>query len=186
MLFAAHNGIAPEGLVPAASIVAIAQPDTWTSQTLQSFYLAYLAGADVINCSWHSRWLLEPVVDVVNELAIAGRQGKGTAVVFAAGNEGKQLTAHMHEAGIEKAITVGAHDKAGQPLPTSNFGSMIDFWVFGGRTISTDQSGSYASFAGTSLSAAIVSGYMALLFSQDQTLTLQQAQQQLAYLMEAE
>ena len=184
VLFGAQNGIAPEGLVPAATLVAIAQPDTWTSHTLQSFYIAYLAGADVINCSWHSRWLLQPVVDVVNELSVAGRRGKGTAVVFAAGNEGKQLTAQMHEASIASAITVAAYDRYDQPLPKSNFGAMVDLWVFGGHAVSTATSGQYGSFAGTSLSAAIVSGYMALLFSRCPELQLKQAQQQLADLME--
>lgn len=184
VLFAAQNGVAPEGLVPAATLVAIAQPDTWTSHTLQSFYIAYLAGADVINCSWHSRWLLQPVVDVVNELAVAGRQGKGAAVVFAAGNEGKQLTSEMHEAAIASAITVAADDKYGQPLPKSNFGAMVDLWAFGGPAVSAAPAGQYGSFAGTSLSAAIVSGYMALLFSRYPELQLEQAQQQLADLME--
>jgi len=184
VLFAAQNGVAPEGLVPAATLVAIAQPDTWTSHTLQSFYIAYLAGADVINCSWHSRWLLQPVVDVVNELAAIGRQGKGTAVVFAAGNEGKQLTAQMHEAAIASAITVSAYDRYGQPLPKSNFGAMVDLWAFGGPAVSTAPKGQYGRFTGTSLSAAIVSGYMALLFSRYPELQLKQAQQQLADLME--
>ncbi len=186
VLFAGHNGVAPEGIVPAATVVAIAQPDTWTSHTLQSFYLAYLAGADVINCSWHSRWLLQPLVDVVNELVIAGRKGKGTAIVFAAGNEGKQLTAGMHEAAIENVMTVGANDSNGQPLLSSNFGAMVDFWVYGGDSMTTANSGLYLRFSGTSLSAAIVSGYLALLLSHNPELQLKQAQQQLANMLEIE
>lgn len=184
VLFARHNQIAPEGIVPAATFIAITQPDTWTSHTLQSFYLAHLAGADVINCSWHSRWLLQPVVDVVDELAEAGRMGKGTAVVFAAGNEGRELTAELHEAAIRSAISVGALDRNGDPLPKSNFGAMVDLWATGEPRTSTTNNGHYGFFAGTSLSAAVISGYLALMFSADPQLRLQQAQQQLSNKME--
>lgn len=179
ILFALHNQQLPEGLVPKAHFVGIAQADTWTSQTLQSFYMAYLAKADVINCSWHSQWLLEPVQDVVDELSRYGREGKGIAVVFAAGNEGKLLALGMHEASMASAIVVGTTDIQGRPLKTSNFGEGVDIWVSGEKIKSTDARGSYSYFSGTSLSAAIISGYIALLISTDPSLDLTQIQSQL-------
>ncbi|MCP4320316.1 MAG: S8 family serine peptidase [Psychromonas sp.] len=81
-----------KGMVPLADFIAIRQPDTWTSNTILSFQLAKLSNADVINCSWHSLWLLEPIYDVISDLARYGRSGKGTAVVFSAGNQGKKIT----------------------------------------------------------------------------------------------
>lgn len=179
ILFSAHNGQAPEGLVPKADFVGISQADTWTSQTLQSFYLAYLAKADVINCSWHTQWLLEPVQDVVDELSRYGRGGKGTAVVFAAGNEGKHLTPRMHEASIANAIVVGASSREGHHLESSNFGDSVDIWVFGGQATSVDHNESYSYFSGTSLAAAITTGYVALLLEQNSSLSLAQIQDQL-------
>lgn len=184
ILFAAHNQQLPEGLVPKANFVGINQPDTWTSQTLQSFYIAYLAKADVINCSWHSQWLLEPVQDVVDELSRYGRAGKGTAVIFAAGNEGKLLIPGMHEASIKSAIVVGATNAHGKPLKTSNFGESVDVWMSGEKITSTDASGSYSYFAGTSLSAVIVSGYVALTINSNPLMDLAQIQTQLIKIFE--
>jgi subtilisin len=179
ILFGAHNGQAPEGLVPKADFVGISQADTWTSQTLQSFYLAYLAKADVINCSWHTQWLLEPVQDVVDELSRYGRSGKGAAVVFAAGNEGKHLTPRLHEATIASAIVVGASNAQGHPLTFSNFGGSVDVWAFGEPVTSVDHYQNYRSFSGTSLAAAITTGYIGLLLERNPSLTLIQVQDQL-------
>lgn len=184
ILFAAHNRQMPEGLVPRANFVAISQPDTWTSQTLQSFYIAYLAKADVINCSWHSQWLLEPVQDVVDELGRNGRAGKGTAVVFAAGNDGQLLLPGMHEASMASAIVVGATNAHGKPLRTSNFGESIDVWAPGEKITSTNVSGNYSYVAGTSLSAAIVSGYIALLINANPLWDLAQLKTQLIAISE--
>lgn len=174
VLFGLHNRRAPEGLVPKASFIGISQRDTWTSQTLQSFYIAYLAKADVINCSWHSQWLLEPIEDVVDVMALEGREGKGVAVVFAAGNQGKLLTPNMHEASIANAIVVGATDANGMPLKSSNFGHTVDIWSMSEKIISTDANGGYSYFSGTSVSAAIITGYIALLIANDPTLDVDQ------------
>lgn len=179
ILFGVHNGIAPEGLAPKANFVGIGQADTWTSQTLQSFYLAYLAKADVVNCSWHSWLLLEPVQDVVNELSTYGRDGKGTAVVFAAGNEGKHITPYMHEASIESAIVVGAKRANGRPQKYSNFGETVDIWAFGEPVASIDNHKYYSHFSGTSLAAAIATGYIALLLEKNPALSLIELQNQL-------
>ncbi|MCL1090360.1 S8/S53 family peptidase [Shewanella profunda] len=174
VLFGLHNHRAPEGLAPKANFVGISQRDTWTSQTLQSFYIAYLAKADVINCSWHSQWLLEPIEDVVDVMGREGREGKGVAVVFAAGNKGKLLTLGMHEASIASAIVVGATDANGKPLKSSNFGNTVDVWVFSEKIISADANGSYSYFSGTSVSAAIITGYIALLIANDPSLDVDQ------------
>ncbi|PTA48516.1 hypothetical protein C9I43_15620 [Shewanella morhuae] len=182
ILFGAHNRKLPEGLVPNADFVGISQADTWTSHTLQSFYLAYLAKADVINCSWHTQWLLEPVQDVVDELSRYGRGGKGAAVIFAAGNEGQHIEARMHEASISSAIVVGANNTEGMPLKFSNFGGFVDFWAFGGPVISAAHNQDYSYFSGTSLAAAITTGYVALLLERDPSLSSAQLQSQLKQL----
>jgi len=179
VIFAAHNDIGITGIAPEAELIAVRHVDTWTSKTLISFHLARLAGADIINASWHSQWLLQPIADAVTELAENGREGKGIAVVFAAGNQGKKILPFSTEAAIDQALVVGALNRRGQRLPNSNHGDSVDMFVYGGSLRTTLPDNEYGEFAGTSLSAAIVSGTAALLLSENPDLTLAQLQQRL-------
>ncbi len=179
VLFAAVNGNLVEGLVPDAELVAIRQPNTWTSETLLAFQVAKLAGADVINCSWHSQWLLEPISDVVRDLALHGRGGKGVAVVFAAGNEGEELTAGLHEAVLNEAIVVGSCNSEGKRAKYSNWGESVDVFFDSKPRMSTARFGKYAKINGTSLAAANASGFIAKLLSGDSTLALADIEVQL-------
>ncbi|WDD98520.1 S8 family peptidase [Thalassomonas actiniarum] len=184
IIFAAHDGRGIKGIAPEADLIALRQPDTWTSNTLLSFQLAKLAGADVINCSWHSQWLLQPVVEIVNELAYNGRDKKGIVVVFAAGNQGRKITAGSSEASIEQALVVGAGDGQGKPLDFSNYGPSVDFYAYGGKARTTLVSGQYGSFSGTSLASAIVSGFSALLIAEQPDITLAELSRRLDLLMQ--
>jgi subtilisin family serine protease len=162
------------GLAPNAELIALSHVDTWTSKTLLTFQLARLEGADIINCSWTSPWLTEPVADVINDLSQYGREGKGSAVVIAAGNNGKDVKDQFTEASIDSAIVVGAHDAQFSPLAISNYGDSVDLFSFGGRVSvpGTDDNMHY--LAGTSLAAAVVSGISALLLADEPTLTLKE------------
>jgi hypothetical protein len=167
------------GIAPKAGLVAIRQWDTLTSKTLLAFQTAQLANADIINCSWNSHWLLQPVADVVTELSENGREGKGAAVIFSAGNEGEKIEPLSIEASLESAIVVGAVNYKGNVLANSNYGSSVDLFVFGKRVRSTIPFGQYGRFSGTSLSAAITSGLAALLLSLQPEMNLQQLEQKL-------
>jgi len=172
------NGIAPE-----ASLIAIRQPDTWTSNTLVSFQVAKLEGADVINCSWHSHFLLQPVADVINDLSFHGRNGKGIAVVISAGNDNQQITRYSSESAISSAIVVGAVNELNhQKLSFSNYGQSVDLMMYGKSVKSLIVGGGYGRFAGTSLSAAIVSGISALIIAEKPDITLKQLTDKLAQL----
>ena len=172
-VFAAHNGVGIDGIAPQASLIAIRQPDTWTSDTLLSFYLSKLSQADIVNASWRSEWLLEPVADIVADLAQNGRRGKGSAVVFSAGNSGMELTGEDSEAQLQAAVVIGAANGQGQRTRFSNYGQSVDLYVYG-KASPAVVPGGYGRFSGTSLSAAVASGYFALLLSQDPSLTLYQ------------
>lgn len=181
IICARHNDIGINGIAPEAALIAIRHPDTWTSRTILGFYLAKIAGADVINCSWKSRYLLEPVADVITDLTTTGRKGKGTAVVFAAGNEGKALTGRDSEAALPGVITVGAAGADGKPLKYSNFGSEVDVFTFGRNILTTDRGEKkYSYFSGSSASAAIVSGTIALILSREPDLELTDLQQKIS------
>lgn len=181
IIFGRHNGIGVDGIAPAAELIAIRDATTWTSATLLSFNLARLAGADVINCSWNSRLVLEPVADTIADLATRGREGKGVALVFAAGNEGLVLQEKGIEAGLPEVIAVGAVGTRGQRLRFSNFGDGVDLFAFGDSILTTSNGPEkYGFFSGTSASAAIVSGVAALLLSRDPAMDLSSLRQQLA------
>ena len=177
VIFAAHDGKGIDGIAPAAGLIALRQPDTWTSQTLLSFYLSKLSHADIINASWGSPWLLEPMADIVDDLAQNGRSGKGVAVVFSAGNSGLELVddnaSARTEAQIASAVVIGSDDGHGKRTRFSNYGKTVDAYVYGKPVAAVTPQG-YGRFSGTSLSAAVVSGYFALLLSRDPSLTLDQ------------
>jgi len=181
VLFAQHNKLGVRGIAPKAELVAIRQTDTWTSNSLLSFYLVKLAQADVLNCSWQSPILLQPVQEVIKDLVRTGRQGKGMAVVFSAGNQGKLLKPASTEASMVEVITVGAVDAKGKRLKLSNFGPLVEVYTFGQNiwTTDADLTKKYKGFTGTSLSAAIVSGLIALDLSLDKNLSLAQIRKRL-------
>ncbi len=181
VIFALHNGIGVDGIAPESSLIAIRHPDTWTSKTILSFYLAKLAKADVVNCSWHSQYLLEPVEDVIRDLTNTGRDGKGTTVVFAAGNQARTLTAGSSEASIKGVLAVGSVNKTGNKLRFSNYGEQVDIFTLGRDILTTNSSTSrkYIRFSGTSASAAIISGLIALLLSDNAELRLDEIKKNL-------
>lgn len=183
IIFARHNGLGGNGIAPGADLIAIRHPDTWTSRTLLSFYLAKIAGADIINCSWKSRWLPEPLADIITDLIRTGRGGKGIVLVFAAGNEGIDLAGQGSEAVLPGVFAVGAVGPAGKRLKFSNFGGDVDLDACG-ENILTTHSGSvkYSRFSGTSAAAAVVSGTIALLLSRERNLSLAEIQGQAAAL----
>lgn len=181
IVFAAHNEKGVDGIAPNAELIAIRQPETWTSNTLLSFNIARSNNADIINCSWNSHWLLEPMVDIINDLSTYGRDGKGTAVIFAAGNDGKLIEKNSIEASIDSAIVVASSNFLGnKPLKTSNYGDSIDLLVYGQVAKTTLPGGKYGPFSGTSLASAIISGVSSLLLSENPQLTLNELQDKLS------
>lgn len=172
VLFGLVDGKGAEGLVPDANLIAIRQPNTWTSQTLLAFQVATLAKADIINCSWRSQWLLEPVKDVIQDLAVHGRDKKGVAVVFAAGNDGVEIQENQYEASISEAIVVGAYSRPGQRARYSNWGKTVDVFFDGSALLTTANRQNHTNLNGTSLAAARTTGFIAQLLFLESELTL--------------
>ncbi|RHW78000.1 hypothetical protein D1094_03500 [Colwellia sp. RSH04] len=179
IIFAAHNRIGIDGIAPEAELISLRQPKTWTSSTLLSFQLAKLAGASIINCSWHSQILLQPLAEVIEDLSVNGREGKGIAVVISAGNKGIEVKPNSNESAINSAIIVGANNQHFSRLAYSNYGESVDLFAYGKVVKSTTSTGKYGTFSGTSLAAAIISGLSALLLSEKPELTIEQLTQQL-------
>jgi len=154
IIFAQHNGIGIDGIAPKANLIAIRQTTNITSDTIVAFTVAKKAGADIINCSWNSPILLEPVYDVIKALS------HDTAIVFAAGNSHKKILPYSTEASIKEVVTVGATQGY------SNYGDMVDFKILSG-IMTTKQNGTYGKFGGTSATAPMISGLLALKIAQN-------------------
>ena len=161
IIFAQHNGIGVDGIAPKANLIAIRQTTNITSDTIISFTVAKKAGAHIINCSWNSPLLLEPVYDVIKALS------KDTAIVFAAGNSAKKIEPYSIEPSIPEVVTVGATQKY------SNYGEVVDFKIASG-IMTTKQNGTYGKFGGTSATAPIISGLLALKIAQNKNKPIQE------------
>ncbi|MCU4676763.1 S8 family serine peptidase [Catenovulum sp. 2E275] len=183
VIFARANEFLPDevaGLATDAGLIAIRQTKSWASYTLESLHIAKLAQADVINMSWQTQLLLEPIKDAIDGLAQTGRDGKGALVVIAAGNSGNMIKANSTEASIESAVVVGALDTSGIPARFSNFGKSISAWMPGYSAKVTAKNNAYSGFGGTSYAAAYGTGIIALLLASEPELTASNVKQKLA------
>lgn len=182
VILGAHNNQGPDGIIPDARLIAIRQTKQWTSHTLLALSVAARAGAEIINCSWHSESLMQPVADIVNDLAKWGRAGRGLPIVFAAGNKGKVISINEHEAAIRSAIVVGALDQSFQIAVFSNRGPSVDVYFPGSKLLSTNVNNKYGKYSGTSFSAALATGYIALLIASNYEISLAEINNKLSLL----
>jgi subtilisin family serine protease len=135
---------------------------------LQSFSNAEKLGSDIINCSWGTvnGEITDAERDVINDLATNGRNGLGTIIVFASGNQGRDSS--MAESKLDVVFNVGSISPDGKRANYSNYGPTLDF-VAPGSVLSLDysgddgkQSGDLTMSTGTSFAAPIVSGVIGL------------------------
>jgi subtilisin family serine protease len=123
------------GVAPDACLMPIRVAGLGSILQSEAFYWAVEYGADVISCSWgppdgsifsnSDNDFIFPIPDHTN-LAIRyatskGRQGKGTPVVFAAGN-GKEPVKNDGYAAHECVFAIGATNKADKPTIYSDYG----------------------------------------------------------------
>ena len=134
----------------------------------EGIMVAVEQGAEVINLSLGS-FADSPILKKTVEYALS----QGVVLVAATGNDG--ISEIMYPARYDGVIAVGAVDAQKQVLPFSNQGSQIDITApgFGVQTAWSDNQ--IVSFSGTSASAAFVSGAIADLLSDSQSLTAQEA-----------
>ncbi|WP_456403883.1 S8 family serine peptidase [Hydrogenimonas sp.] len=190
---AGSNTLGISGIAPGAQIYFIRLPfDTAISDSMivDAFERAKAWGADVINCSWGSGDVSDAVRAAIEDVAINGRGGKGTVVVFAAGNGGNDAIGDPignDESGIPEVIAVGATNIYNERTAYSNYGPELDLMAPGGEYLGLttldrmgsagDDPGNYLpynsqyAFGGTSAAAPIVTGVAALLLEADANLT---------------
>lgn len=116
-------------------------------------------GADVISLSWGA-----PVDSKLIRDAISYAETKGTIVVAAAGNFGNRLK--IYPAAYPSVIAVAATDSNDEITSFSNWGEWIDISAPGEDIVSTWTNGEYNNESGTSASAPLVAGTIALMLSE--------------------
>jgi len=180
------KGIA--GIASEAQIIFLKYQNSMSdSETIELFNKAEAYGADIINCSWGTYDVSDAVKDKIVDLANNGRGGKGISIVFASGND--ELDMGNDESAIPEVISVGSTDRDNLRAYYSNYGANLDIVAPGGyyvglSTLDPMNTAGLASvdtnymlyndsesFIGTSGSAPIVSGVIALMLEKDPRLT---------------
>jgi len=180
ILGARPNNLGIKGVASNAELFFLKYKSAMTdSETISLFNKANEWGADIINNSWGTGNVSQAVKDTIIALSKNGRNGKGINIVFAAGNDNELMG--DDESSIPEVISVGATDKDNLRARYSDFGPELDVMAPGGdflgiSTLDPMGSAGVASldanyllyndangFAGTSATAAIVSGVIALL-----------------------
>ncbi len=91
-------------------------------------------GADVISCSWGvpksepagNASFGQPVQELLKNIYNEGRNGKGTVVIFAAGNDDYDFSINNGFAANRHVLAVGASDQSGIRSNYSNYGNYLD------------------------------------------------------------
>jgi len=128
LIWAEHNTQGVSGIAPfviarvgrifrgdaVATDAQIAEVINWAWQ---------FAASDVISNSWGGGAPSQAITNAINNARTLGRGGKGTVVVFAAGNNNASVN---YPANLSGVIAVGAITKNGPRAAYSNFGSELD------------------------------------------------------------
>ncbi|MFO0997375.1 MAG: S8 family serine peptidase [Alphaproteobacteria bacterium] len=168
-----------------------------TAQILDDF--KHQSAVDISNNSWgYSGFFTDnfksaafaPIGQAMADDAHFGRGGLGTVFVFAAGNDratGNDVNYHDFQ-NSPYAIAAAATDSTGHVASFSTPGAAVLVAAPGVGIITTDQQGAlgyvngdFASVSGTSFSAPIVSGVVALMLEANHNLGYRDVQEILAY-----
>jgi len=193
VIAARDNSLGLVGVAPEVELYFIKMPFSNTvsiSEIVEAFAKAKEWGVDVVNCSWGSGDVSETVKAAIVDLARNGRGGKGTVIVFAAGNGGDDAVGDPignDESSIPEVIAVGATNIYNQRTEYSNYGPELDLMAPGGERLgitTTDRTGvegddpgnyveynSSSAFRGTSAAAPIVTGVAARLLEANPNLS---------------
>jgi hypothetical protein len=145
-----------------------------SAQEVEAFQFALDAGAAVVSNSWgYTRAIPAPapVAAAIDELVRNGRGGRGALVLFAAGNDSRELL-DDELTGLPGVLTIGAVNNFDEVTQFTNYGRSVAVVAPTG-TLTTDISGpdgedpgDYTSrFGGTSSACPIAAGIAGLLAS---------------------
>ena len=134
---ATDNGIGIAGACPNCQLIPIRMRmngvTSLDSPAIESFEWAADAGADIISNSWgpadgtgQTVNMNQTLKDLVANIATTGRNGKGTIILFAAGNGGESIETDGY-ASNPNVFAIGASNAAGMQASYSDHGNSLDF-----------------------------------------------------------
>ncbi|MDP7011544.1 MAG: S8 family peptidase [Verrucomicrobiota bacterium] len=180
----ANNGHAHVGVAWQVRLMAckFLSGDGWgyTSGAIECIDFAVSNGAKVLSNSWGGGGFSQGLYD-----SIASARDAGVVFVAAAGNSGQDTDSspqYPSAYDLENIIAVAAIDRNGQLASWSNYGhTTVDLGAPGVDIFSSvaDSDSSYSSYSGTSMATPHVSGVAALLFANDNTLSVSKIKAQL-------
>lgn len=170
-------GVAPQSEIMSISHTLSITPNI-SEELANGINWAWQNGAHIINNSWgdqggqffdqlHSA-LLE---DAINNALNNGRNGLGTILVFASGNQSPAIDYPANS--NPNIITVGAITSSSNRSNFSGFGNELDVVAPGSSILSTIPNQGTASWNGTSMAAPHVAGVAALILSVNPNLSVQ-------------
>jgi len=164
------------GLSPVVSIMPlrfINDEGGLVSDGIRAIDYAIAHGANVISASWGGAMSREDAKPLIE--AVARAEKAGVVFVTAAGNDGKNndgFETYPANAGLANTITVAATEQADAKPEWSNFGrAKVHTAAPGNWILSTLPGNNYADMDGTSMSAPLIAGLVALVKAQDPNLT---------------
>ena len=177
VLARSNNGVGIVGMCSECTLVPIKLLGEGVGNSLSAdvaaFEHAIAQDVAVINNSWG---FTEPtpvpsaLAAVIQRAATEPRGGKGALVVFAAGNDDRELGSNEMEA-MEEVLCVSAVDSYGNPTNYTNYGDAIDVAAPSATVSIAPEEGLTDSFGGTSGAAPVASGLAAWAVSMDPSLT---------------
>lgn len=164
-------GVAPQSTLMSISNTLSGSPNSRIKRA-DGINWAWQNGADIISNSWGSGVQYQVIDDAIDNALLNGRNGKGTIVVFATGNNNGSVGYPANS--NPNILSVGAITSSGSRSSFSNYGSQLDVIAPGSNILSTTLSNSIISKDGTSMATPHVAGVAALVLSVNPCLTEQQ------------
>lgn len=190
-----NNGTAIAGMAPNTHQIGLLRPLTMTT-TLYADVLLWAAGfvtgnpaagwpaepiapgASIISCSHgvDGLALSNFMDDTLRYISTYGRNGRGTVIVYSAGNSNQNITgfrvwaAHTRTLAISNSQQPNATGVETKD-PTSNWGPQIDICAQGTNAPSLNHTGGQQIFGGTSAAAPTVAAAAALMLTAEPSLT---------------
>lgn len=135
---------------------------------------AWQLGADVLSNSWSGGSSTSTRYNAIDNAVLYGRNGKGSIVIFASGNNTE--TTVSYPARYHKVMAVGSIYRQGNRVDYSNYGSALNIVAPGISIPTTTNNNDYRNFNGTSAACPHVAGVAALVLSMNPNLSGLEAQ----------